>query len=97
MTTASYRRFSGTGAENYQRYFVPAIATPVSVELLRSAALTAWRPRARRRLRHRRHRPPRGGTGRTDWFGDGHRRRARHDRRSEVDRRCRQVPTSTGT
>ncbi len=40
MTTASYRRFSGTGAENYQRYFVPAIATPVSVELLRSAALT---------------------------------------------------------
>jgi ubiquinone/menaquinone biosynthesis C-methylase UbiE len=39
MTTASYRRFTGTGAENYQRYFVPAIATPVSVELLRTAGL----------------------------------------------------------
>ncbi len=39
MTTASYRRFTGTGAENYQRYFVPAIATPVSGELLRTAAL----------------------------------------------------------
>ena len=39
MTTASYRNFTGTGAENYQRYFVPAIATPVSVELLRTADL----------------------------------------------------------
>ena len=31
MTTASYRIFTGTSAENYERYFVPAIATPVSV------------------------------------------------------------------
>ena len=39
MTTASYRNFTGTGAENYQRYFVPAIATPVSVGLLDTANL----------------------------------------------------------
>ena len=39
MTTASYRSFTGTGAENYQRYFVPAIATPVSTTLLDVAAL----------------------------------------------------------
>jgi ubiquinone/menaquinone biosynthesis C-methylase UbiE len=39
MTTASYRNFTGTGAENYQRYFVPAIATPVSVGLLDAANL----------------------------------------------------------
>ncbi len=39
MTTVSYRSFTGTGAENYQRYFVPAIATPVSADLLRTAAL----------------------------------------------------------
>jgi 2-polyprenyl-3-methyl-5-hydroxy-6-metoxy-1,4-benzoquinol methylase len=39
MTTASYRNFTGTGAENYQRYFVPAIATPVSAGLLDVAAL----------------------------------------------------------
>ncbi len=41
MTTASYRNFTGTGAENYQRYFVPAIATPVSVGLLDVAKLQA--------------------------------------------------------
>lgn len=35
----SYRNFTGTGAENYQRYFVPAIATPVSADLLRTAGL----------------------------------------------------------
>ncbi len=39
MSTVSYREFTGTGAENYQRYFVPAIATPVSADLLRTAAL----------------------------------------------------------
>ncbi len=39
MTTASYRTFTGRGAENYQRDFVPAIATPVSRELLRAARL----------------------------------------------------------
>ena len=37
--TVSYRQFSGTAAENYQRHFVPAISTPVSVDLLRTADL----------------------------------------------------------
>src|SRR4051812_8040759 len=41
MTTASYRQYSGTAAELYQRFFVPAIATPVSAELLRTADLRA--------------------------------------------------------
>ena len=39
MSTVSYRSFTGSAAENYERYFVPAIATPVSVELLRTADL----------------------------------------------------------
>ena len=39
MSTVSYRDFTGTAAENYQRYFVPAIATPVSVGLLETALL----------------------------------------------------------
>lgn len=39
MSTVSYRDFTGTGAENYQRYFVPAIATPVAADLLRIAGL----------------------------------------------------------
>ena len=39
MSPVTYRNFTGTGAENYQRYFVPAIATPVSVGLLQTAAL----------------------------------------------------------
>jgi ubiquinone/menaquinone biosynthesis C-methylase UbiE len=41
MTNASYRSFTGTGAENYQRHFVPAIATPVSADLLAAADLQA--------------------------------------------------------
>jgi ubiquinone/menaquinone biosynthesis C-methylase UbiE len=41
MTTPSYRNFTGTAAENYQRYFVPAIATPVSAGLLAAADLQA--------------------------------------------------------
>lgn len=41
MTSASYRNFTGTGAQNYQRYFVPAIAEPVSADLLRTADLQA--------------------------------------------------------
>lgn len=42
MSTATYRSsFSGTAAENYQRYFVPTIATAVSAELLRTADLKA--------------------------------------------------------
>jgi ubiquinone/menaquinone biosynthesis C-methylase UbiE len=39
MTRTSYRNFTGTSAENYQRYFVPTIATPVSVGLLDAANL----------------------------------------------------------
>ena len=39
MSSVSYRNFTGTGAENYQRYFVPAIATPVSGGLMQAAAL----------------------------------------------------------
>ncbi len=41
METVSYRNFTGTGAENYERYFVPAIGSPVSRGLLRAAALQA--------------------------------------------------------
>ena len=41
MSSATYRNFTGTGAENYQRHFVPAIATPVSADLLRAADLQA--------------------------------------------------------
>jgi SAM-dependent methyltransferase len=39
MTVASDRSFTGTAAENYERYFVPAIGTPVSTILLDAAAL----------------------------------------------------------
>jgi ubiquinone/menaquinone biosynthesis C-methylase UbiE len=39
MTTVSYRSFTGTAAENYERHFVPKIATPVSVALLEAADL----------------------------------------------------------
>ncbi len=39
MSTVSYRDFTGTAAENYQRYFVPAIATPVSAGLFETARL----------------------------------------------------------
>jgi ubiquinone/menaquinone biosynthesis C-methylase UbiE len=39
MTTPSYRNFTGTAAETYQRHFVPAIATPVSTGLLAIARL----------------------------------------------------------
>lgn len=41
MTDISYRTFSGTAAENYQRHFVPAIATPVAAGLLAAADLQA--------------------------------------------------------
>lgn len=39
MSSVSYRTFTGTGAKNYQRHFVPAIATPVSKDLLEAASL----------------------------------------------------------
>jgi ubiquinone/menaquinone biosynthesis C-methylase UbiE len=35
----SYRQYSGTAAENYERYFVPVIAAPVAHDLLSAAAL----------------------------------------------------------
>ena len=41
MTTPSYRNYSGSAAETYERYFVPAIATPVSAALLDAAELRA--------------------------------------------------------
>ena len=39
LTGGSLRRFTGTAAENYQRDFLPAIATPISAGLLDVAAL----------------------------------------------------------
>ena len=39
MTSPSYRRLTGTAAQNYEQYFVPAIATPVSGDLLEAADL----------------------------------------------------------
>jgi SAM-dependent methyltransferase len=41
VTTASYRNYSGTAAENYERDFVPAIGEPVSAALLAAAGLRA--------------------------------------------------------
>jgi len=39
MTNVSYRDFTGTGAENYERYFVPTIAKAASVDFMHTAAL----------------------------------------------------------
>jgi ubiquinone/menaquinone biosynthesis C-methylase UbiE len=39
MTFTTYRDFSGLAAENYQRYFVPTIATAASNDLLGAAGL----------------------------------------------------------
>ena len=39
MTDVSFRRFTGSGAESYERYFVPAIAAPVAAGLLAAADL----------------------------------------------------------
>lgn len=39
MTMSTYRHYSGSAAELYQSFFVPAIAEPVSRELLRTADL----------------------------------------------------------
>ncbi len=39
MSNVTYRTFSDNGAENYERYFVPAIGQPVSAELLATANL----------------------------------------------------------
>jgi ubiquinone/menaquinone biosynthesis C-methylase UbiE len=39
MTDVTYRHFTGNNAENYERDFLPAIAIPVSAELVRAADL----------------------------------------------------------
>ncbi|MDH3731285.1 MAG: methyltransferase domain-containing protein [Acidimicrobiia bacterium] len=39
MSTATYREFAGSAATKYEEFFVPTIATPFSVGLLRAAAL----------------------------------------------------------
>lgn len=39
MTTATYRDFTQPAAENYEEFFVPTIAVPVSARLLEEAAL----------------------------------------------------------
>lgn len=39
MSSVSYQHFTGTAAQNYQRNFVPSIATPVSKDLMRAAQL----------------------------------------------------------
>ncbi len=41
MTSATYRNYTGSSAELYESFFVPAIATPVSGELLAAANLSA--------------------------------------------------------
>lgn len=37
--TTTFRNYSGSAAETYQQFFVPAIATPVSAGLMQAAAL----------------------------------------------------------
>ena len=39
MTTATFQDFSGSAAENYEQFFVPAIAMPFSAGLMRAAEL----------------------------------------------------------
>lgn len=39
MSSVSYRNLTGSAAENYQRHFVPTIATPVSATLFAAADL----------------------------------------------------------
>ena len=39
MSSVSFHDRTGTIAQNYQRYFVPAVAAPVSEDLLRAADL----------------------------------------------------------
>src|SRR6185503_2261928 len=37
----SFEKYGGTAPENYERYFVPAIAAPLAEELVRAAGLRA--------------------------------------------------------
>jgi trans-aconitate methyltransferase len=74
MSTISYRDFTGTAAENYQRYFVPAIAAGVRWPA-RGRPPAARRARPRRRLRYRWHRPARGRSRGIDGLGHWHRSR----------------------
>lgn len=39
MSTPTYRDYTGSAAENYEKYFVPTIATAVAADLLRTADL----------------------------------------------------------
>ena len=39
MTSATYRNFLQSPAKAYEQFFVPAIATPVATELLKTAGL----------------------------------------------------------
>ena len=41
MTAVSYRNFTGTAAENYQRHFVPAIAEPGCADARSTLVLTS--------------------------------------------------------
>jgi SAM-dependent methyltransferase len=79
MSSVSYRNFTGTGAENYQRYFVPAIATPVSADLLRTADLQPGERVLDVACGTRTDRPPGRRAGRNDRGGDGGRRRIAPD------------------
>ena len=96
MSAVSYRHFTGRAAENYQRDFVPLIATPVSETLLSAADLrpgervldiacgTGHVTRAAAEAV--------GSTGAVD----GCRHRARHDRTCQVRCPRRREPASTG-
>ena len=65
----SFKTYSRDAAENYQRYFVPAIAAPLAADLVALAALQAGRARPRRRVRDRRGDEAGGPAGRRRGHG----------------------------